>query len=113
VDTERKNVLSAVFYLGAALAYLRFFALTDSGDPGRVRWRYHAGALVLFVAALLVRNAGGYRKTDIAFAEFLWADFFRHRVQIGPRPEDFEAAVREALPLAHRPAARHLPGFLP
>jgi len=60
-----------------------------------------------------VRNAGGYRKTDIAFAEFLWADFFRHRVQIGSRPKDFEAAVREALPLAHSPAARHLPGFLP
>jgi len=37
----------------------------------------------------------------------------RHRVQIGPRPEDFESAVREALPLAHSPAARHLPGFLP
>src|SRR5262249_46216893 len=36
--TERKNVLSTVLYLGAALAYLRFFAATDSGRGG-ARWR--------------------------------------------------------------------------
>jgi len=40
------------------------------------------------------------------------ADFFRHRVPIGPGREGFEAAVRKALALAHDPAARHLPGFL-
>ena len=60
-----------------------------------------------------VRNAGGYEKTPTAFAEFLWADFFRSRIRVGPEREDFEAAVREALSLAHGAAARHLPGFLP
>jgi protein O-mannosyl-transferase len=54
--TERKNVLSAVFYLGAALTYLRFFAATDSAVPGHARWRYYAGALVLFVMALLSKT---------------------------------------------------------
>jgi hypothetical protein len=60
-----------------------------------------------------VRDAGGYVKTGSAFAEFLWADFFRHRVRIAPGREGFEAAVRTALRLAHEPEARRLPGFLP
>jgi len=59
-----------------------------------------------------VRDAGGYTKTGTAFAEFLWADFFRHRVRIGPGRGGFEAAVRTALGLAHEPEARRLPGFL-
>jgi len=60
-----------------------------------------------------VRDAGGYVKTGTAFAEFLWADFFRHRVRIGPEREGFEAAVKVALRLARGPEARRLPGFLP
>jgi len=59
-----------------------------------------------------VRDAGGYVKTETAFAEFLWADFFRHRISIEPGPRGFQAAVRKALALAHDPAAHHLPGFL-
>jgi hypothetical protein len=59
-----------------------------------------------------VRNAGGYVKTDAVFAEFLWADFFRHRVRIGPGRAGFEAAVQRAMALAHDPAAGELPGFL-
>ena len=54
--TERKNVLSAVFYFGAALAYLRFFAATDSAHSGGARWRYYAAALALFVLALLSKT---------------------------------------------------------
>jgi tetratricopeptide (TPR) repeat protein len=46
--TELKNVLSAVFYLGAALAYLRF-------DRTR-RERAYALAAVLFVMGLLSKN---------------------------------------------------------
>jgi len=62
--------------------------------------------------AAYVRNAGGFLKTDTAFAEFLWADFFRHRVRIGPGRDGFEATVQRALALAHDPAARKLPGFV-
>jgi hypothetical protein len=60
-----------------------------------------------------VRNAGGYDKTPTAFAEFLWADFFRPRVVIGPTRADFDSAVAIALKLAGTPAAARLPGFKP
>ena len=54
--TERKNVLSAVFYFAAALAYLRFVALKEPGGPNRLRWYWYLGALVLFTAALLSKT---------------------------------------------------------
>jgi tetratricopeptide (TPR) repeat protein len=54
--TERKNVLSAVFYFAAALAYLRFVAWEESGGPNRLRWHWYLGALVLFMAALLSKT---------------------------------------------------------
>lgn len=46
--SEQKNTLSSVFYLGAALAYLRF-------GEGR-RWRWYALGLLLFVLALLSKS---------------------------------------------------------
>lgn len=52
--TERKNVLSLVFYLGAALAYLRFAGL--DGTPPSRRARSYALALVLFACALLSKT---------------------------------------------------------
>ena len=58
-----------------------------------------------------VRTAGGYEKTPTAFAEFLWADFFRHRIVIGPTHEDFKGAVEEALFLARSSIAQDLPGY--
>ena len=58
-----------------------------------------------------VRNAGGFTKTPTAFAEFLWADFFRPRVPIGPTRHDFEQSVAAALKLASSNEAAHLPGY--
>ena len=58
-----------------------------------------------------VRTAGGYDKTPTAYAEFLWADFFRQRIVVGPTNEDFQRAVAEALLLARSSAARELPGY--
>jgi tetratricopeptide (TPR) repeat protein len=54
--TERKNVLSAVFYFAAALSYLRFVALAEAGGRDRHRWHWYLGALVLFLAALLSKT---------------------------------------------------------
>jgi tetratricopeptide (TPR) repeat protein len=54
--TERKNVLSAVFYFTAALAYRRFVALEEPGGPNRLHWYWYLGALVLFLAALLSKT---------------------------------------------------------
>ena len=63
--------------------------------------------------ACFVRNAGGFDKTPTAYAEFLWADFFRSRVMIGPTRADFDSAVKQALVLAGSDAAAHLPGYKP
>ena len=60
-----------------------------------------------------VRKRGGYDKTATPFAEFQWANFFRARVKTYPTRADFEAAVVEALALAHSPAAKGLPGWKP
>jgi len=54
--TERKNVLSGLFYLLAALAWLRFRPLTDE-EPTRVPdWRYYWLASGFFVCALLSKT---------------------------------------------------------
>jgi hypothetical protein len=58
-----------------------------------------------------VRNAAGYDKTPTAFAEFMWADFFRPRVVIGPTLADFHNSVALALKLAASGEAAHLPGY--
>ena len=58
-----------------------------------------------------VREAGGYDKTPTAFAEFLWADYFRPRIVIGPTRTDFNNSVAAAVKLALLPAAAHLPGY--
>ena len=54
--TERKNVLSAVFYFAAALAYFRFAAWGGPAGPNRHRWHWYPGALALFLAALLSKT---------------------------------------------------------
>lgn len=57
------------------------------------------------------RNAGAYQKTDAPFAEFIWADFFRKRVVIGPGDAGFEEALRKAIQLARGSDAKTLPGY--
>ena len=54
--TERKNVLSGLFYLLAALAYLRFRPLTDREAVRACDWRYYPLVLVLFLCALLSKT---------------------------------------------------------
>ena len=51
--TERKNVLSMVFYLLAAMAYLRFSPV--EGEQRR-DWRWYAPMLLFFVGALLSKT---------------------------------------------------------
>ncbi len=58
-----------------------------------------------------VRNAGGYAKESEPFAEFLWADYFRRRMDARLLAAEFKAALAVALGLAHQPAAAHLPGW--
>lgn len=58
-----------------------------------------------------VRDAGGYDKTPTAFAEFIWADFFRRNVPVEDLQSDFKAAVQAAIPLAQSRIAKGIPGF--
>jgi hypothetical protein len=60
-----------------------------------------------------VRDAGGYDKTPTAFAEFVWADFFRRSIPTELVHADFHAAVQSAVPLAQSHLAKGLPGFKP
>ena len=62
--------------------------------------------------AWLVREKGGYRKTERPFAEFRWAQFLRKHLKMHPVFDHMEGALREAMRRARRPAAAHLPGFI-
>lgn len=88
-------------------------------DENGVRHRYsalphHLDKLVDDIyrsVAGYVREGGGYTKTPTAFAEFVWADFFRRHIAIEDVQDDFDAAVRRAIELAQCDWARALPGF--
>jgi tetratricopeptide (TPR) repeat protein len=54
--TERKNVLSGLFYFLAALAYLRFRPLTGREAARACDWRYYPLVLVLFLCALFSKT---------------------------------------------------------
>ncbi len=54
--TERKNVLSAVFYFAAAVAWLRFNDPATVDSAKRSRWRWYILALILYLAALLSKT---------------------------------------------------------
>lgn len=60
-----------------------------------------------------VRDAGGYQKTDTAFAEFIWADFFRRNIPVEEVTANFDAAVNDGLRLARSHLAHSIPGFIP
>ena len=54
--TERKNVLSGLFYLTALLAYLRFAPPDGEGSARGRPWRFYALAVGLFACALLSKT---------------------------------------------------------
>jgi hypothetical protein len=58
-----------------------------------------------------VRDAGGFDKTPTAFAEFIWADFFRRNIAVETVRSDFDIAVRAGLALAHSKWAKNIPGY--
>jgi hypothetical protein len=58
-----------------------------------------------------VRDEGGFEKTHTAFAEFIWADFFRRNISIEDLQADFYQAVFRAKRLARSPMAKGIPGF--
>jgi hypothetical protein len=59
-----------------------------------------------------VREAGGYRKSRMPYAEFLWANFFRERISLASVQRNYDGAIAKAMKLTRHAAARDLPGFL-
>jgi hypothetical protein len=58
-----------------------------------------------------LRRAGGFAKDTTPFSEFLWADFFRRRIQIKSVENDFSHSLKQAMTLAKSQDARYLPGW--
>lgn len=58
-----------------------------------------------------VRDAKGYDKTPTAFAEFIWADFFRRNIAIETVRADFQTAVQAGIALAQSKWAKNIPGY--
>ena len=58
-----------------------------------------------------VRDSGGYEKTPTAFAEFIWADFFRRNIAVEDVAADFAETVKRGVQLARSSLAKSIPGF--
>jgi tetratricopeptide (TPR) repeat protein len=56
--SERKNVLSGLFYVSSAVFFLRFFRAGDTpgSDCGNEQWRHYLAGMVLFICALLSKT---------------------------------------------------------
>ncbi len=59
-----------------------------------------------------VREAGGFAKTGKPYAEFRWADFFRHRIPRSTVRRDFDYAHDRAMWLARSRDAVRMPGYI-
>jgi hypothetical protein len=124
-DARVKEAFCTVEADFSALRPKRFWAEMEKRswvhplDENGVRHTYHhlPGSLKKLVddvyrsLAGFVRDAGGFRKTDAAFVEFIWADFFRRNVAVEDVITDFRAAVRRAKRLAKSPLAKRIPGY--
>jgi hypothetical protein len=58
-----------------------------------------------------LRRQGGFAKDTTPFSEFLWADFFRRRIDRDAVAKNFDKAVKEALSLSKGKDADYLPGW--
>ena len=60
----------------------------------------------------MVREEGGFKKVDVPFLEFMWADFLRSRIQLTQGDQqELEKFLDQAFKLSRSREARHLPGY--
>jgi len=60
----------------------------------------------------LARKAGAYDKVTVPYTEFIWADYFRDKIDVQRiRLETLADAIHAAVVLARAPAAAGLPGY--
>ena len=63
--------------------------------------------------AWIVRKEGGFEKSDVTFAEFRWAGFFRKKRLLHKHGKDgLHDAVMRAFVLARSRSAKSLPGYI-
>jgi hypothetical protein len=98
--SERKNVLSGLFYLLAALAYLRFELAKGNGVVAR-RMGWYSAAFALFVLALLAKSV----TCSLPAALILFLAVARR-----PRYAARAPPARAVLRHRSRPRASHGPG---
>lgn len=60
-----------------------------------------------------VRQAGGYKKTRVPYAEFQWANLFREHIKPAPVRRKRTSAFDRAMKLCRSLEASGLPGFIP
>lgn len=61
----------------------------------------------------IIKKHGGFRDTKLPFQEFIWANFFRTRIERSKVLRPSLSTLKLALRLAHSPMAKNLPGYLP
>jgi hypothetical protein len=61
--------------------------------------------------AWVLRHEGLYEKSEVPFAEFLWADFLRREIVAEPGDAGYAQAAAAARRLAHSARAKNLPGW--
>ena len=58
-----------------------------------------------------VRAGGGYAKSPAPYTEFLWADYFRDRIDKDKLGDKWDKALSKAIDLARDTEASYLPGW--
>jgi len=94
--TERKNVLSGLFYLLAALAYLK----CGNVDGQALRWRWWAAALLLFVLAMLSKSVAASLPAAVLLAVYWRIGRIRWR-NVWPLVPFFAVGVAMAMITIH------------
>ncbi len=59
-----------------------------------------------------VRMGGGFIKSQIPYAEFIWADYYRNKISVKALKSDFRKCLEQAKTMATSPDAESLPGYI-
>ena len=94
--TERKNVLSGVFYLGAALAYLKWVDIKAAGDR---RPKFYFAAILLFLGALLSKTVTVTLPAALLLVIW-WKGGFENVSKSSTWRQNFRRIGKQLLPLA-------------
>ena len=57
------------------------------------------------------RKKGAYEKTDVKFAEFYWAGFYKKSISLSELKSNFEGSLKKAIDISNHEKALDLPGY--